>query len=204
MRRPAKRRQRALRPRDRAPKSYISLEPSSLRRAGATPRRREAARPATSERNEAPAAARAAGESRRKQQLPDVSVVLRARRGGPAGVEERGIGARGLPRNLGDLVLSATTVRLSAVSPSKGTTDAERDGGRGVVAARSTEEAGIAARATQWREGAVESRNRWRERGRGGHRAPEPLNATRTDSELGVTSRAGARSSVPLYRVAKP
>jgi hypothetical protein len=41
-----------------------------------------------------------------KQQLPECSVVLRARRGGPAGVEERGIGAGGLPRNLGDLVLS--------------------------------------------------------------------------------------------------
>lgn len=57
-------------------------------------------------RNEAPAAARAAGESRRKQQLPVRLVVLRARRGGPAGVGEGGTGARGFPRNLGDLVIS--------------------------------------------------------------------------------------------------
>jgi hypothetical protein len=47
-----------------------------------------------------------AGESRRKPQLPVTRIVLMARHEGPAGVRERGIGARGLPRNLGDLVVS--------------------------------------------------------------------------------------------------
>jgi hypothetical protein len=37
---------------------------------------------------------------------PGTSVVLRARREGLAGVGERGIGAIGLPRNLGGLVVS--------------------------------------------------------------------------------------------------
>ncbi len=49
---------------------------------------------------------RVAGESRRQQQLPVSSAVLMARREGPTGVEERGIGAGGFPRNLGDLVVS--------------------------------------------------------------------------------------------------
>ena len=54
---------------------------------------------------------RVAGESRRQQQLPASSAVLMARREGPTGVEERGIGAEGLPRNLGDLVVSGDVVQ---------------------------------------------------------------------------------------------
>jgi hypothetical protein len=47
-----------------------------------------------------------------------------ARREGPAGVRERGIRARGLPRNLGDLVDSDAIVTMAEVSRSKGPTDA--------------------------------------------------------------------------------
>src|SRR5688572_7461023 len=54
-----------------------------------------------------------------------------ARREGPTGVEERGISARGLPRNLGDLV---AFIAKATEPPSRGTTRAEREQ-RGVVAA---------------------------------------------------------------------
>ena len=178
MRRPAKRRQRALRPRDRAPKGYNLLEPSRLTKAGAAPRRREAERTAISDgmrhRQRREPRAKAVGNS----DSPFCSVVLEARRGGPAGVGEGGKGAGGFPRNLGDLVNSSEGVMVSGVSPSKGTTDAERDGCRGVVAARSTDEAGVAARATLWREGAVGSRNHLEERWQG-HR---PLKTSQRNS----------------------
>jgi len=64
-------------------------------------------RASVQERNEAPAAAigpraKVAGNS----DSPIFSDVLMARREGPAGVGERGIGARGFPRNLGDLTVS--------------------------------------------------------------------------------------------------
>lgn len=61
----------------------------------------------------------------------------------PTGVEERGIGAQGLPRNLGDLVVSA-----KAVLPSEGKTEAKQEERRGVLAGNSTDEAGIADLAT--------------------------------------------------------
>ena len=82
-----------------------SLEPSAFRSLGATPMRREAARqrPRNGLRHRQRATA---DESRRQQRLPGFSDVLMARRKGPAGVEERGTGAIGLSRNLGDLVVS--------------------------------------------------------------------------------------------------
>jgi hypothetical protein len=69
--------------------------------------------------------------------------AAKARRVGPAGVQERGIGARGLPRNLGEPANSA-----KAVPPSQGTTLAKREGPQAVVAAHRTEEAGEGARPT--------------------------------------------------------
>ena len=71
--------------------------------------------------------------------------------------------AQGFPQEPG----RSRCVRREAVPPSRGTTRAKRDEQREVLAARSTEEAGIAARATLWREGAVGSRNCWRERWQG-------------------------------------
>jgi hypothetical protein len=54
--------------------------------------------------------------------------------------------------------------KLRKVPPSRGETKAKREGRSEVVAANSTREAGIAARATPWRKGAAGSRTRWRER----------------------------------------
>jgi hypothetical protein len=61
-------------------------------------------------------------------------VVLRARHGGPTGVEEGGIGARGLPRNLGGLTGSAEAKSNSGIAEARD----DRDGARRPVRSRSS------------------------------------------------------------------
>jgi hypothetical protein len=84
-----------------------------------------------------------------------------ARREGPTGVARAGRAHRRLPRNLGDPV--ASEARAIGITE-QGTTVARREGRPEVGAARSTDEAGEATRATLWREGAAEPWNREKER----------------------------------------
>jgi hypothetical protein len=128
VRRTAKRRQRALRPRDGAPKSNYRWSPRRFVERGQyrSAARRRAKRP---ERNEAPAAAKATGQP----QLP-AQVVLRARHGGPTGVEEGGIGARGLSRNLGGLTRLRRSESRSGIAEARD----DRDGARRPVRSRSS------------------------------------------------------------------
>ena len=103
---------------------------------------------------------------------------------GPTGVQERGVGTRGLLGNLRDPSVSTdisgsgtgiptprpTALRRVAgskqdarvVSPSEGN-EVRREGRTGVGASRSTVESGEPFRGTRWREGGAMSRNRWRE-----------------------------------------
>ena len=107
--------------------------------------------------NEAPATAKAAGNS----DSPRASVVLNGQGApGSTGVCEQGMSARvpqepGRPRRLR---------RASDGTAERETIEAKRDGRRGVGAPHCTDEAGTAARATLWREGGAESRNRLEER----------------------------------------
>src|SRR5450432_3452636 len=93
-------------------------------------------------------------------------LVLKARHEGPAGVLERGIGAKGYPGTW-EILSFPPEFFFRTVPWSRGTTEAKRDERREVVAARSTEEVGIAAQATLRREGAAWSRNRAEERWQG-------------------------------------
>ena len=83
----------------------------------------------------------------------------RARALGVTGVTEHGTLREGLPRNLGDPVVSGRPVPTT-----RGTTEAGRDGRREVGAPHSTGEAGEPTRGTRWREGGAGLRNRRRER----------------------------------------
>jgi hypothetical protein len=83
-----------------------------------------------------------------------------------AGVVERGIGAKGYPGTWEISTLPAE-VFFQSVLRSQGTTEVKRDERREVVAARSTDEAGIAAQATLQREGTAWLRNREKERWQG-------------------------------------
>jgi hypothetical protein len=87
-----------------------------------------------------------------------------ARHEDPAGVVERGIGAKGYSGTWEISTLPAEVFFFSRYCGSQGTTEAKQDERREVVAARSTEEAGIAAQATLRREGAAWLRNREEER----------------------------------------
>jgi hypothetical protein len=104
------------------------LEPSSFRRAGAAPKCREAASQRRG-RNEAPAEARPPVNGNSL-----LEVVLRARHGGPTGVEEGGIGARGFTRNLGGLTGSEAVKSSSGIAEARD----DRDGARRRVRSRSS------------------------------------------------------------------
>lgn len=79
-----------------------------------------------------------------------------ARHEGPTGVEERGKGEkRGSPGTWEISPFPVGRVSARAVLRSQSATEARQDERREVVAARSTEEAGIATRATHLREGAA-------------------------------------------------
>jgi hypothetical protein len=96
-----------------------------------------------------------------KRQLPAQRSSFEAKRGERDGVVEHGKRTHGVPQE------PARPCRIRrAAWRYRGTKDNEvkREVRRGVIAARSTDEAGIAARATLWREGAVESRNCLEER----------------------------------------
>ena len=97
-------------------------------------------------------------------------LVLMARHEGPAGVVERGTGAKGCPGTWEISALPTEGFFFQLVLRNQGKTEVKRDERREVVAARSTEEAGIAAQATLRREGAVGTWNRTEERWPG-HRA---------------------------------
>jgi hypothetical protein len=76
----------------------------------------------------------------RQRQGPPVNgnspleVVLRARHGGPAGVGEGGIGAKGLTRNLGGLTGSAAVTSSSGIAEARD----DRDEARRPVRSRSS------------------------------------------------------------------
>ena len=80
-------------------------------------------------------------------------LVLMARHEDPAGVVERGTGAKGYPGTWEISMLPAEGFFFQSVLWTRGKTEVKQDERREVVAARSTEEVGIAAPATPQREG---------------------------------------------------
>lgn len=82
-------------------------------------------------------------------------LVLMARHEDPAGVVERGTGAKGYPGTWEISSLPTEYFFFRSVLWNQGKTEVKRNERREVVAARSTEEVGIAARATPQREGAA-------------------------------------------------
>jgi len=109
-------------------------------------------------RNEAPAD----GESRRHSDSPSLPPSWPNAEVPPG--SESTAPARRSARNLGGPDASAAR---AVVPPSRATSRAERDGRRGFGALHSTDEAGIAARATLRREGGAGSPNRSKERRKG-------------------------------------
>jgi hypothetical protein len=117
--------------------------------------------------------------SRREQQLPAPADVLMARHEGPTGVLERGKGERRGSSGTWEIsTFPSSRENDGAVQRSQRATEVKPDERREVVAARSTEEAGIAAHATHRREGAAWLRNRTEERWQG-HR---PLRLSQRNS----------------------
>jgi hypothetical protein len=98
-----------------------------------------------------------------QRQLPVSESSFRAKRGERDGVEELGKRTQGVPQ---EPERPCRTRGAGEARRYRGTKDNEvkREVLRGVIAARSTGEAGIAARATLWREGAVGRRDCLEER----------------------------------------
>src|SRR5437868_9014840 len=115
-------------------------------------------------RTETPAATPVADESRRSTATPRICSFLKARHEDSAGVGERGIGAKGYPGTWEISALPTEGFFFSVGIAEPRGTKVNRDEGREVVAARSTEEVGIAAQATPRREGAAWSWSRAEER----------------------------------------